>query len=811
MAAISQKIPSFLGGVSQQTDDLKFPGQVRDLINGYPDPTFGLLKRPGGKFIAELKDSSGNLVTPTSLNNAHLFTIFRDDTEQYLVALICNQTPSSNNEVKVWRLSDGSAVSVSYGTNAKDYLNTAKTNFQTLTVNDYTFITNTTKTVTAQAAPSYTANTKATIRILGVEYSAQYKVVINGSTAAITTRNSDTPGTTPTRILNYENILDDLKTAIDALSISGLTVTKVDSTLELSRSSAFTITGIGGKGGDALYVYQDAVENISRLPKIASAGRKVKVANSNSNQDDYYVEFIADSSGNGYWEETRSPSVSPGFTASTMPHQLVRQSNGTFLFEAVAWEDRLVGDNETNPQPSFVGETISQLFFYSDRLGVLSNDNVILSQSGDYFNFFSQSALTNVASDPIDISCSSTRPVNLFAVMPVAQGLVLFSRTQQFMVGSDNGVLTPSTVNVTSISNYEIDPFNKPVDLGTTIAYVTKLTSYTRVFEMETRGSQDSPIVVDISRLVPEWIPSTVDQVVSSPQNSILSLASSSSRFMYLFRFYTSGERRELQSWFRWRMSGNVLHHAINEDTMYVATKQANSVVLQRIDLIQSPETSTIQTQDGIVVDPKLDMWRLNPTRSYDSTNKRTKVYLGYKHDSTLSPCVVSGKTITGNTTYLDIGQITLPTQAFTDGGGDYVWVDNADITGDQVLVGYLYDMEVVIPNIYVKSGDNNQNSDLTSSLVVSRLKISTGLTGEFSFLVQAKGRSDWTESFVVADANYYQGNDVPLASSRLYTLPLHQKAKNVILKLKASGPFPVSLISITWEGHYSGKYYRRK
>jgi hypothetical protein len=811
MASISQRISNFLGGVSQQTDDLKFPGQVRELINGYPDPTFGLLKRPGGKFIAELKESNNSLIGTSVLDDAHIFTIFRDSSEEYLVALICNQTPSTNNAVKVWRLSDGTPVSVSYGANAKDYLSASKDKYHTLTVNDYTFITNTEKVITAQAAPSYTANKKATIRILTVEYSAEYKVVINGSEASFTTRNSDdTTGNTPVRVLNYEDIVDEIASKINALNISGLTVTKTATTVELSCSSAFTISAIGGQGGDALYVFQDTVENITRLPGIASDGRVVRVANTTTVLDDYYLEFVADSSGNGYWEETRSPSVSPGLTASTMPHQLVRQSNGTFLFEAVDWEDRLVGDETSNPDPSFVGSTISQLFFYNNRLGALSSDNIVLSQTGDYFNFFSQTATTSVASDPIDVSCSGVRPASLFAVIPTAQGLVLFSRTQQFLISADNGIITPQSVNITSISNYEMDEGNLPVDLGTTIAFVTKITSYTRVFEMETRGQQSSPVVVDISRLIPEWIPSTIDQVRSSPQNSILSLASSEDKLLYLFRFYSTGESRELQSWFKWELSGDVLHHYINEDTMYVVTKQEHSVVLQRIDLIQSPDTSTIQTQEGIKVDPRLDMWRINPTAVYDSVNDRTKIYFGYKHDSNLSPCVVAGQP-TGTNNYLDIGLIILPDQVYTDGTGNYVIVEDQDLTSDEIIVGYLYTMDVELPSIYVRTGDNNQVSDLTSSLVISRMKVNVGLGGNFDFFIKAKGRTDWTQTFAVTDADVYLANDVPLSNSKLFTLPLHQKSKNMTIKVQASGPFPVSLLSIIWEGHYSGKYYNRR
>lgn len=811
MASITQRIPNFLGGVSQQTDEQKFPGQVKDSINAYPEPTFGLIKRPGSRFIAELKNSNSSLVSPSTLDNAKLFSIFRDENEQYIGAIIGGKTPTSDNEIKVWRLSDGAPITVNYGSNAKTYLSGNKDSYEVLTINDYTFITNKDKVVQTLSSSAYTPGTRATVRVLAVEYSAEYKVVINGLTASIITRNSDTPGTTPTRILNYENILDDLRTAINALSISGLTVTKNGNTLEISRTSAFSVEAIGGKGGDALLVIQDTTDNISRLPSRAANGRVVRIANTTGVQDDYYVQFVADSGGNGYWEETRSPNVSAGLDPSTMPHELVREANGSFTFRQVTWEERLVGDLNTNPDPSFVGQTIQQLFFYNNRLGFLTNENIVMSQAGDYFNLFAASATTSIASDPIDIACSSVKPAVLHAVLPVAQGLVLFSRSQQFIVTSDSGVLTPATVNIKTISNYEMDPENKPVDMGTTISFISKVTSYTRVFEMETRGSEDSPIVVDITRVVPEWIPSNIDQVVSSPQNSLLSLASQSSRFLHLFRFYTTGERRELQSWFRWKLSGNVLYHTVNEDTMWVVTKQEDSIVLHRIDIIQSPETSTIQTKSGLNVDPRLDLWKLNPTRSYSSATNSTKIYLPYKHDSSLTPCVVSGKPITQGSTFLDIGLIILPGTVSTDGGGDFITIDGKDLTNDDIIVGYLYDMEVHLPEIFLRSGENNQISDYTGSLVVSRLKFNVGLGGDFKFYVKSKGRDDWHEAFAVTDADYYFANDVPLAEVKFYTIPLHQKSKNMSLKLLASGPFPISLISMMWEGHYSSRYYTRR
>ena len=51
MASITQTIPSYTGGISEQPDHMKFPGQVKNVVNAIPDVTYGLYKRPGSKRI----------------------------------------------------------------------------------------------------------------------------------------------------------------------------------------------------------------------------------------------------------------------------------------------------------------------------------------------------------------------------------------------------------------------------------------------------------------------------------------------------------------------------------------------------------------------------------------------------------------------------------------------------------------------------------------------------------------------------------------------------------------------------------------
>ena len=104
MSTISQRIPNLLLGVSQQPDKLKYPGQVREATNVFPDYALGLLKRPGGKFEAELYNAEAR---------GRWFPILRDADEKY----VC-QYDTTDGQFRVWSLIDGQPRAVDMGTTA---------------------------------------------------------------------------------------------------------------------------------------------------------------------------------------------------------------------------------------------------------------------------------------------------------------------------------------------------------------------------------------------------------------------------------------------------------------------------------------------------------------------------------------------------------------------------------------------------------------------------------------------------------------------------------------------------------------------
>lgn len=804
MPAITQRVPNFLGGVSTQPDEVKSLGQVRDIINGYPDPAIGLLKRQGTKYVAELKDTSSNFISPsTAITNGKWFSIFRDSSEKYIGVI-------QNGQIRIWDAITGAAKTVNYEAGTTSYLNSTG-DYEVLSIYDQTFIANKTKVVAKLPDPTgITADRNATIVLKSVEYSAKYTVTINSSTYNLTTRNADSnlgPADPPKEIISASQILDDLKAGIDGLGISGLTVTKLDNSLELVRTSGFTISAKGGQAGDALEAFQyvvrsggTSVSTLAKLPEKSIDGRLVKVSNFSGAEDDFFVKYIA---ADGVWEETLSPFASPGLDATTMPHVLVRESNGTFTFKKVSWEPRLVGSDTTNDHPSFVGRTISGMFFHANRFGMLSGESVVMSQAADYFNFYAQSALAQVASDPIDINVSSIIPTRLHSIVPVTQGLLLFSDNQQFLLSAQDDIFAPSTVSVNTIASYENLPSVRPVDLGVSVGFISKTDSFTRVFEMQTRGSRENPLVAEVSSVVSEWIPSSIDRVVASAQNSLLLMTSKSLKQVYGLRYYTENAERQIEAWFKWNLLGEVVHIDMYEDVVYIVTKQTAGYWFQTINLVTSPSNPQLISNSGIGVDPKIDMWAVPTTKTYNSGTGLTKLVLPFRGQSNLSPIVLITNSTSPNDP--DRGKVFFPTLDIV--GSEYSYSIEGDWSAKDVLVGYVFTFEVTLPRLYYR---NNQSADFTARLTVSRISFSVGLSGDLDFQLNSVGRSTWNNVASTRLSNFYLGNSVPFDDGATFIVPIHQVNENYTLKVMSDTPYPVSLISMTWEGMYSPRYYRR-
>jgi len=844
MPAVTQLVPNFLGGVSRQNDDKKLLGQVTECINGYPDPTFGLLKRPGMQHTNVLKKANGTAFTKAELEGAIWFFIERDATGSYVGAI-------KGSNIYVWTTTDGTFCTVT--NNAASYLTgTTQKDYHFRSVQDVTVITNKTVTTAMQPVGTFVSNSVGTLNLKQLVGTYEYSATIQGVKFTATAQNT----TTYDDMLLYDSsnvnashhLVDAIKAGIESQHSSNNAafagswyLEGYSTSLVIKRTNGsnqvvtnfttpsgtpvgFTLAAKGGLTNTALEAFQDSVTNISELPVESFHNHNVQILNSSSAEDDYYVKFEAADGvrGRGYWQETVARNTSPGVNASTMPHQLSNTGPTAFTFAPLTYTDRKTGDDVTSPIPSFIGFPIQSTFFFSNRFGILSEDNVFFGSANDSFNFFVKSATTKVDTDPIDLNVASIRPVTLSEVLPSSQGLLLFSARQQFQVyASDSNILTPGTSIIKDLSNYEMDSDIAPVDVGSTSAFITKVPGYSKLFTMQLRDVDQGPLVVDISKVVLEWIPEGIDSLTVSPQNSIIMLVDNATSYLYLFRYFNTGEKDLFQAWTKWQLPGTIQTADIINDSVFIISQQEDEYTLGRIVLDEIPTGSSVSGATTITGNTCLDMATrpVKPTSSvnavvYDSTNEVTKIYVPYTpFRNTKGVMLLTVPTADVGTTAVvdaDAGFYLEAIERTEIGTGYHYFEVKGDYSNyaDGIVVGYNYDFEVTLPKLYYKKDPNT--SDYTATLTISRVTFSVGRTGPVQFKVKADGSDEWKNVEYVTDANTYVADSSPITSEHLFTIPIHQRNTNFELKVTSNFPYPVSLVSMTWEGNYSPRFYKR-
>ena len=112
------------------------------------------------------------------------------------------------------------------------------------------------------------------------------------------------------------------------------------------------------------------MQRFTDLPSFAFGDFRVEIfGDDGSGMDNYYVRYDSASSNDsgGVWTETLASGIKYRFNATTMPHQLVRETSGDFTFKQATWGEREVGDLDSAPSPSFIGKPIQDVFFFRNR------------------------------------------------------------------------------------------------------------------------------------------------------------------------------------------------------------------------------------------------------------------------------------------------------------------------------------------------------------------------------------------------------------------------------------------------------------
>jgi len=790
MGLVSQSIKNLKGGISQQPDILRFDDQGSKQVNAFSSEVEGLQKRPPSVNVTRINNTGSWGSEP------YIHVINRDEQEQYAIVF-------EGTGVIAYDLKTGRNISV-LAPNGTDYIKTSRPrdDLRMVTVADYTFIINKTKTVaqgTSRTPSGQDPMRNALVTCFGGQYGKTFKITINGNTAA-TYKTPIGDKVEQAKQIDIGYILSQLKASFDGNStFSGWTCAKMQGYLWIQCPSSTTIQSIkveDGYNGKLLSRVTNTAQKTSDLPVDAPDNYTVKITGeAGSTVDDYYVRFDAQEN---VWRECAASGIISGFDNATMPWILIRTADGRFEFKKAEWSGRAAGDDDTNPMPSYIGQQFSDVFFYRNRLGFLSGENVILSGSGEYFNFFPNSVAINSDSDPIDVAVSTNRISLLKYAVPFSEELLLWADNSQFVLGAD-GALSPTSIKLDLTTEFEISDYARPYGIGRGVYFASPRANYTSVRRFY--AVQDVTQVKnaeDISAHVSSYVPNGVFAMSgSSTENFLTILTKGVPHKVFLYKFLYLNEELAQQSWSHWDFGeGNkvLLCHMIGA-VMHLLIDSPSGIFLERI-------TFTQNTKDFLDEPYRLYMDRKAqytvPSGKYNDDLYKTSIKLKDIYGAT----PLNGRYYfvypTGTTKFFDP-----PTGGWPLNDGLIEFDGNQE--GQKFFVGEAYEMLYEFSKFLIKSTDSSGgvSTEDIGRLQLRRAWVNYERSGNFKVVVNNQGREFvynmtgqrmGTRDFIIGLENLDTGQ---------FKYPVAGNAKVITATLTSDTPNPVAIIGGGWEGNY--------
>jgi len=666
-----------------------------------------------------------------------------------------------------------------------------------------------------------------------------------------------TPRNPDSGTLSMATILRGLKDSIDSsFTNAQLDGEVIGSGLYLTGTLASSVNFLGGAVNENMSVIGQKAQDISRLPAMNKHGYVAQISNTaDLDTDDYYVKFVADNgtSGAGSYEETIRPhnfagtaavdAMKLGFDPSTMPHALINNRNGTFTFAKLDlafgtaqgnqnyWKDRQVGDNESNPFPTILGKQITEMFFHRNRLGLIADEQVVMSQPGQYFNLFIVSAIAASDDNPIDITVSDIKPAFINHTLPINKGVMMFSDNGQFLLFTESDIFSPKTVRLKKIASYECDASIQPVDLGTSVLFTSNVSAYARAFEATVLDDDTPPKIVEQTRVVPEFLPKDITKSTNSASIGITTYGKKGDSTVYHYKYYDAGNTREQSAWYSWTLTGTMQHMLYTGGSFFSVTLHDNSYKLCRHEYVADADnTRAYVLGTGTVGSPlttsrqfeaHLDNMTIatNVAGSAQTTTapEKTVLTIPYTPANTTNLFMVG---LSGNDS--DGNSIVGTVRAADAVGTNSVTFNNINLhSAAKIAVGYKYTSTIELPTYYVNLGNNAYDTD--GDLRISGINFEMGVGGPMEFhltspftYIDSSGNTtkdidDYVqfESGILSNSSVFDKPPADLAKS--VRVPVQRKNEKYTLQIQIPDPFSTALISASWDGIYNPRRHVRR
>lgn len=412
---------------------------------------------------------------------------------------------------------------------------------------------------------------------------------------------------------------------------SGFVVELNNNTIFLSKSdgSAFTVDTTDSADGQDLVAIQDYVSQLTNLPPYAPEGYVVKVQNQEGfDANSYWLKAETDEDGTDQsgssirWVETTAQSEVYKFDLNTLPHTLVSEADGSFTLNYGEWEDKRVGNEDTNPFPSFVGSVINSIGTFQNRIVVTSGESAVFTRTNRFFDFFRETTQVDADSDPIDAYADTSEINNLKHNAVLDGDIIFFAENGQFLISGDSPI-TKENLIFKKVTSYPMNLVAPPAITGESLMFSFKAGKYSGIREMYTDSFTSTKRARPLTEHVSEYIEGNIVDMVSSPNiNTMIIRTDSSDEIVYVYDWLWSGDNKVQSAFHKWTIGGSLLFAKFIRDVVYFVVDRGTGIYLEQLPLSNDEDDEaldfSVKLDRRSVVDASFDGSKWSFTLPYE-------------------------------------------------------------------------------------------------------------------------------------------------------------------------------------------------
>jgi hypothetical protein len=463
--------------------------------------------------------------------------------------------------------------------------------------------------------------------------------------------------------------------------------------------------------------------------------------------------------------------------------------SGTFYYgpkattKNIGWSSRQAGDDNTNPFPSFVGRTIRDIFFFKNRLGILTDSNVIFSEADEYYNFFRTTTQQLLDSAPIDVGLSHTKVALLENAVPFQEKLMLFSQNSQFVLrGAD--VLSPKTVAISPVTEYDISDSVQPVALGNYIYFTFKRNDFEGVYEYFVDNNTETFNSEEITQQIPKYITANVQKIVGSQSENTIAISTTADpKTLFIYKYFWSNKEKIQSAWMKFTFGRDVRGFDFIDSNLHLITADTDGLHLESLTLEDGIKDTGLDYT--LYLDSRLDSSEL--TSTYDAAAKTTTI-TGFPYDPT------------GVTIYTKNGQNIVFTRTSSTAG-----TVSGDLSATPFFAGKSYNMLYRFSDQTLKQPTERGGRSASDYAyqTIRNGSINYADTGHFTVEVTPKYRDKYSYAFNPDSlgANLTLNSFTP--QNGHFRFPVQCQPNDATIEVVSDSALPVKLLGAEFESMF--------